>query len=154
MKSFQLILAFLLISFFAQSQVSINASTYLTLKDAFDVINSGGFTGNILITLSGNTNETSTAVLNESGTFGANYSSIVIYPTVQGITVSGTILGGPIIDLNGADHVTIDGRLNGVGGTPSLTIINAANSSLAGTSTVEIISSTTILKTGKLVIIK
>ena len=140
MKSFQLILAFLLISFFAQSQVSINASTYLTLKDAFDVINSGGFTGNILIALSGNTNETSTAVLNESGTFGANYSSIAIYPTVQGITVSGTILGGPVIDLNGADHVTIDGRLNGVGGTPSLTIINAANSNLAGTSTIRFIN--------------
>ena len=140
MKSFQLILAFLLISFFAKSQVSINANTYLTLKDAFDVINSGGFTGNILITLSGNTNETSTAILNGSGTFGANYSSIVIYPTVQGITVSGTILGGPIIDLNGADHVTIDGRLNGVGGTPSLTIINAANSNLAGTSTIRFIN--------------
>ena len=96
---------------------------YATVKDAFDAINAGTYTGVLHILLFGNTTEAATAVLNASGTGSASYSSLSVNPDAgSAITVSGAITGR-LIDLNGADNVTIDG-LN-TGGN-SLTISNTA----------------------------
>ncbi len=54
---------------------------------------------------------------------GGDYASLSIYPTVANVTLSGS-LQAPIIDLVGADHVTIDGRLNRTGTTRDLTLQN------------------------------
>ena len=75
--------------------------------------------------------------LNASGVGAANYTLVLITPT--GVrTVSGAIVAGsPLIDLNGADNVTIDG-LNSGGN--SLTISNTTASATAGTSTIRLIN--------------
>ena len=98
-------------------------ASYTTLKGAFDAINAGTHTLVITIGISGNTTETDSAVINASGTGSALFSSIVINPTGGAArTITGAITG-PLIYLNGADNVTIDG-LN-TGGN-SLTVSNTA----------------------------
>ena len=110
---------------------------YPTLKDAFDQINLGTHTGVINIGVCADTTETAPAVLNASGVGGANYTLVLITPT--GVrTISGAIVAGiPLIDLNGADNVTIDG-LNSGGN--SLTISNTTASATASTSTIRLIN--------------
>src|SRR5438552_15723378 len=94
--------------------VSVQGSTggpvsYATLKAALAAINSGTHTGAVTVTVVGDTNEgTSTgAVLNASGSGSASYTSIMIGPSGTR-TISGAISTN-LIDLNGADNVTIDG---------------------------------------------
>lgn len=116
-----------------------NGSTYTTLKSAFDAINSNATqTGNnIIITLTANTTETASAVLNAG-----NWNSLKIYPTVTGVTITGN-LAAPLINLNGADNVTLDGRVNATGSTRSLTIVNTNTGTTDGTSTIRFINGAT-----------
>lgn len=119
----------------ALAQVSLSATagtpnaSYTTLKQAFDAINSGTHQGAVTISITGNTTETATASLQASGSGTATYTSVQITPA-GGVarTISGSIAGA-LIELNGADNVTIDG-LN-TGGN-SLTIANA-NTTAAST---------------------
>ncbi len=107
-------------------------SSYFTLKDAFDAINAGTWTGDLTIKLKGSTLETATAQLNASGTGSANYSSVLIHPIRSNVVVRGN-LNGDIIRLNGADNVTFDGRVNTVGTTIDLTLTNLNTGSSANT---------------------
>ncbi|MFL6274081.1 MAG: FG-GAP-like repeat-containing protein [Blastocatellia bacterium] len=115
---------------------------YATLKDAFDAINLGTHQGTISIVISGDTSEAAPAVLNASGAGSALYTAISIQPTGGAArSISGAIAAGsPLIDLNGADNVTIDG-LN-TGGN-ALTISNTTASATSGTSTVRFIGGAT-----------
>ncbi|MCX6276531.1 MAG: hypothetical protein NT004_00360, partial [Bacteroidetes bacterium] len=101
-------------------------TVYLTLKAAFDAINLGTHQGVITVKINAGTNEIASAVLNASGSGSypniSSYTAINIYPTVTGLTISGAI-AGPLVDLNGADKVTIDGRVNQTG-SKDLTIVN------------------------------
>jgi Putative metal-binding motif/Secretion system C-terminal sorting domain len=109
---------------------------YATLKAAFDAINPGVIhTGAVAISILGNTTETAPAVLNQV----AGVTTISIQPAGGAArTISGAIVAGsPLIDLNGADNVTIDG-LN-TGGN-SLAISNTTISTTAGTSTIRFIN--------------
>ncbi len=115
---------------------------YTTLKAAFDKINSGTHQGDITIQIQENTVETASAVLNASGTGSANYASVNVFPTASGKSITGN-LATPLIDLNGADNVTIDGRVNGIGTTKDLIIANSSTSSVAGTSTIRLINDAT-----------
>jgi hypothetical protein len=99
------------------------SACYPSVKAAFDKINDGTHKGAIVVQINSNTTETATAVLNSSGTGNSSYTSVNMYPTAAGIEVSGSI-NGRIIDLDGADNVTIDGRINGSGASKSLSIIN------------------------------
>jgi hypothetical protein len=54
------------------------------------------------------------------------------------LSISGN-LATPLINLNGADNVTIDGRVNATGSTKSLTITNTSAVTTAGTSTIRFI---------------
>jgi len=101
---------------------------YTTLKEAFDAINlQGDQTGkNIEIQIAGNTTETASAVLNQPAT--ASWTSLTIYPTVTGVSISGNFIG-PLISLNSADRVTITGKLNKVGVSKGLTIEQQETSS-------------------------
>jgi hypothetical protein len=107
----------------AQAQVTVTGAhagsngSYSTVKKAFDAINLRDQTGfNILVGISDNTTETATAALNQG-----SWATLTVYPTANGKTISGTI-AGPLIRLNGADNVTIDGSYNGI--TQSLTFSN------------------------------
>ncbi len=110
--------------------VGATGANYETLKLAFDAINAGTIkTGVITLQLIDNTTETASAVLYQSGYTGAggvsNYSSVNIYPTTSNISITGNF-NSPIITLNGADNVTLDGRVGGVGTTKSLTLTNSS----------------------------
>ncbi len=94
---------------------------YGTLKGAFDKINDGTHKGEITIKVNVSTTETATAALNANGSGSANYTSVSIYPTTTGLSISGS-LNAPLINLNGADNVTLDGRVNATGSTKDLII--------------------------------
>jgi hypothetical protein len=107
-------------------------STYTRLKDAFDKINDGTHTGVLEFRINASTTETASAVLNGSGSGSASYTSLTIYPTVTGITITGN-LAASLIDLNGADNVTLDGRVNATGSAKDLTITNTNTGTSAST---------------------
>ncbi len=122
------------------AQVTVTGSTsvdgsFTRLGLAFTAINGEAQTGNtIVITVSANTTETATATLN-AGT----WTSLTIYPTTTGLSISGN-LAAPVINLNGASNVTINGRVNGSGTTKDLIITNTSTSGTAGTSTIRFIN--------------
>ncbi|MEI7983049.1 MAG: hypothetical protein WCI71_15465, partial [Bacteroidota bacterium] len=111
---------------------------YGTLKSAFDAINAGTHQGDVTVMINANTTETVTAVLNANSP-PSSYTSVNVYPTATGLSINGN-LAAPLIDLNGADNVTIDGRVNGSGTTKDLTITNNSTSATAGTSTIRFIN--------------
>ncbi len=108
-----------------------NSGTYENLKEVFDAINDGTHQGAIEVALGASTTETATCILNASGNGSANYSSVLIYPTVTGTSIGGAIASAPLIDLNGADNVTFDGRVNTSGNQIGLSIFNTDLNSLA-----------------------
>ncbi len=103
---------------------------YTTLKAAFDAVNAGLVAGVITIQIISSTTETTTAALNSSGTGLANYNSILIYATGSGYSINGNI-ANPLVNLNGADNVTIDGRVNVTGATADLSFINTSTAATA-----------------------
>lgn len=95
--------------------------TYRSLSGAsgaFDAINDHDQTGSdIQITIAGN-------ITTEPGTYSldqGNWASLIIYPKNENLTVSGT---GNILFLNGADNVTLDGRIDATGTDINLTFEN------------------------------
>lgn len=117
--------------------VNPGAGSYATLKAAFDAINAGTHTGAITVDIAGDTVETASASLNASGTGSASYTSVMITPT-GARTVSGAIAAGSaLVNLAGANNVTIDGL--GTGGN-SLILSNTTASATASTSTIRFIN--------------
>ena len=117
------------------AQVSLTATSgtltgsYTTLKAAFDAINLGTHQGAIVINISANTTEGITpATLNSKDADPASYTSILIQPAVDGVSISGNPAAGfGVIHLNGADNVTINGdNPNTAGTNRNLTINNTA----------------------------
>ncbi len=94
---------------------------YTTLGAAFTAINGGtAHTGAITVKIIADLNETTSAALTSAG----SYTSINIQPVGnRTITAnSGTGIAGALINLNGADNVTIDGV--GLTGSNTLTLQN------------------------------
>lgn len=93
-----------------------------TLKDAFTAINTntgGIYTNqNVTVSIVNNTTETSSAVLN-----GGIFTSCNIKPSNNSITVTAASGVQELIVLDGADNVTIDGRVGGAGAV-QLTVSN------------------------------
>ena len=130
---FSLLIAFVLFSSAAQSQITVSGSTgadgsYTDLTGAagaFFAINSSAQTGNNI------TVSVTADVLTEPGTTSLNasdWTSLTISPSGGAArTISGNVFG-PMINLNGADNVLIDG-LN-TGGN-SLTIENISIGTVA-----------------------
>lgn len=118
----------------AQNVVTVGSSgmDYLRLQEAFDDINAGNLQDEIILEIIDDCNETGTAVLYPSGYLGnSSYSSITIYPTGPGYSISGN-LNGPLIDLNGAANVIFDGRVD-QSGNPDLVITNTNTGTSAST---------------------
>jgi hypothetical protein len=109
----------------AFSQVTVAGSTgangsYAQLNLAFTALNGAGTQAgnNITIDITANTTETASASLNAS-----DWTSVTIRPSGGARIIEGSIVGA-IIKLNGADNVTIDGRIGGVGTNRDLTVRN------------------------------
>ena len=138
---------FLLLGFFCTNlfaQVSITATSgtlsgsYTTLKGTFDKINDGTHQGVITISITANTSETASAVLNNSGNGASSYTSVSISPSGGAArTISGSITTY-LIDLNGADNVTINGLNSG-----SNSLILQNTNTTAGASAIRFVSDAT-----------
>ena len=138
MGSFVLLLFAFSSTLYAQVVTVGVGGNYPTLKAAFDAINASTLTAPITIKVISNIVETAPAVLNHGST---STNSIRIVPDGGGFSISGAMpAGSPLIDLNGADFVTIDGLKDGVN---SLTIMNTTVSAIAGTSTIRFINGAT-----------
>ena len=81
---------------FVHQTVTVTASAgtaeptdYPTVKDAFDAINAGTHQGNVIVNVVTNTTETASAVLNSSGAGSASYTSVLVRPYNDGVTVAG-----------------------------------------------------------------
>lgn len=124
------------------SLIGPGPTAYATLGAAFTAINAGTHTGAVVVEVCGDTSEgATTATLNASG--GSSSYSVVIIRPVGGVarTISGaTTAGSPMIDLSGADNVTINGINTG---GDSLTIANTTVSATSGTSTIRFIGGAT-----------
>ncbi len=111
-----------------------NDADYATLADAFTAINAGTHTGTVMI---GICNDTTEPVGGASLTGAGGYTSVTITPSGARTVSAAVTAGSPLINLNGATNVTIDG-LN-TGGN-SLTISNTTVAATAGTSTIRLIN--------------
>ena len=125
-KSLLLLSSFIGIAAFAQVDVTASAgtgtATYATVKEAFDAINVGTHQGAINLTLTANTTETATAVLNRS-TGNSNFTSVSLRPaTGVTATITNATTAGPVLRILGS-NVTIDGSNNG-SDSRNLSIIN------------------------------
>lgn len=129
-----LLIVLAVLPFLANAQVSVTATAgtpgpvnYPVLKLAFDAINAGTHQGDIIITISANTTEPGIASLNGSGTGAARYTKVLIRPAPgTSPVVSGVFNRGPVIRLNGASNVRIDGSNNGTT-SRDLTISNTGS---------------------------
>ena len=121
---------------------------YTTVKLAFDAINAGTHQGAITIDITANTTEgTTPATLNSSGAGSASYTSVLLRPTADGVSVSGNPAAGfGVIQLKGADNVTIDGDNPNTGGiNRNLTVANTAVATVIGNSVIRIANATTVV---------
>jgi hypothetical protein len=136
---------------FGQVSVTATAGTtgptpYVTLGQAFNAINSGVHQGAITIDISNNTNEgTTPATLNSSGPGGPSYTSVVIRPMVDGAAILGNPPSGfGVIQLSGADNVTIDGDSPNLPGiNRNLAIANTAPNNVTFNSVIRVALNTT-----------
>ena len=96
---------------------------YTTLSAAFAAINAGTHTGVINVSILANTTEPADPVDLLRSNTPSNYTSITIRPSGnRTITGSGTTTNTSVIDLLGADNVTIDGDDPSTSGLQNLTI--------------------------------
>ena len=96
---------------------TLGPTVYANLGAAFTAINGGTHQGDITISVTANSVEAGPAILNSSGAGSASYTSVLIRPTVDAVNISGaTVTGRGLIELNGADNVTIDGDNPNSGG--------------------------------------
>jgi trimeric autotransporter adhesin len=145
-----ILLCFLSLAGYAQVNITATSGTlagsYTTLGAAFAAINAGTHSGAITVGISANTNESGPCVLNSGDAAPASYTSVVIRPTADGVTIAGaTTTGRGLIELNGADNVTIDGDNAGSAGTNrNLTVTNTAANTITFTSCIRIALSTLV----------
>lgn len=119
-------------------EVNATAATpygcYATVKSAFDAINLGTHQGAITIkVIAATVTETAPAVLYNSGVNPdgtSSYTSVHMYPTASNRLVTGAIVGA-LIDLDGADNVRIDGKVNGTGAVKNLILRNTSTDAAA-----------------------
>lgn len=95
----------------------------------FERINASDQSGrNIIITITSNSTAETGAVALGAGL----WTSLIIFPSASGLTISGN-LNNALISLDGADNVTINGSVNGTGSDIDLNIINNSTGTLAST---------------------
>ena len=148
MKKLLFLLIALLISGITYGQVSVTATagtvgptTYATVNAAFTAVNAGTHQGVITISITGNTTEPATSVPLLKSASPSSYTSIMIKPTGGDWTINSAATptaSKGVIELSGADNVTIDGDpLNT--GSRHLSIVVATNSS-TGTAAIRLSS--------------
>ena len=113
---------------------------YKSMSAAFNALN--GFTGIVNLQIIDNTTETSTIYYTKS----VSWTTLNIYPTVTGKTISGNI-SGAIFYLTAVSGMVIDGRLHNADGslngtTRDLTITNTGGATLLSAVTFMMVGNT------------
>ncbi len=132
MKTIIPILAFLFLSATLSSQVSLSGAlsgNYTDLWAAFSAISGGGGSGTVYVSITGDITTAQTATLSNT-----NYR--VIVRPVGNRTVTFTNLNTPLIHLNGARNIFIDGV------------------SLTGDTTIDLLISTATSSTGPVLLLE
>jgi hypothetical protein len=108
-------------------------ATYTSLSrfdGLFAAINANGLSGNLTVLVRSNTAEDGNQPLNQWSEYCGTGYKILIAPEDPSIkTLSGSLLGMGLIQLDGADRVTIDGRYNNTGTTRYLKFVNTYSGS-------------------------
>ena len=144
-------LLFAALSFFSVkmfSQVTVtggSTATYSNVNAAFAAINAGTHTGAITIDITASTTEPATPTpLAASGQGSANYTSIIMRPTVTA-TISGPMVTGRgVLEFDGSDNITINGDIVGGPVGKDLTIECSASNTVAATAAIRLIGRTTL----------
>jgi len=105
------------------ANIITDGTGYSTMKEAFDAINATPSQANreIEIKIGASVTEIATASLSDN-----NWKSLVIFPTTADLVIDAD-MGSAVIRLNGANNVSIDGRVNESGSTASLTVKNTSS---------------------------
>lgn len=120
-------------------------ASYTTVSDAFAAINAGTHTGNIGISVDGNTIEPAApTILAASGQGAASYTAVGIKPSVIATIAGATNAGYGVLNFDGADNITIDGSIAIGGSTQDLTIQNTSVSTAANVACIRLIGRTTL----------
>lgn len=142
------LLAFSSSELLAQVTVTATAGTantsYTTVNEAFTAINAGTHQGAITITVSANTTEPATPVPLLRSNSPSSYTSITIKPAGN-VTINSAASPAAnrgIIELAGADNVTIDGDDPATAGSRNLSIVSVT-SGTAGIAVIRLSSNST-----------
>jgi hypothetical protein len=108
----------------------IGNGSYTTLGCAFKAIRPAQASANIGVSITANRTETGTSTLHAG-----NWVSLEIFPTTTGLCIASLGVNAPLIDLNGADRVTVDGRVT-LAGRKDLTITGTISANTARSSTI------------------
>ncbi|MNK17587.1 hypothetical protein D3C87_357790 [compost metagenome] len=114
---------------------NVSPRTFATLRSAVTYVNANGLSGTgqaILEFSSGYTNEAmaSPIVINALPSASATLGLTIRPATGVSINLTGNLaIGRPLIDLNNADYITLDGRPSGLGTTSAITLENTVRSS-------------------------
>jgi len=137
---FTLFVAMFTVATFAKTVYTVGSigSDYATLSEAFAACTAADTDYEIQIKATTTEPATGATLANVAG------RTVLVYPTVSGCAISGTITTTgekAIVYINGADNVTIDGRLRNdageiTGTTPDLIIENTDNSTAAKNATI------------------
>ncbi|MHC1775295.1 MAG: hypothetical protein AB9834_07725 [Lentimicrobium sp.] len=102
-------------------------ASYRTLREAFNKISDGTHQGDIRVLVNCNTYEVSTVTAYQSSdpvnAPASSYNWVRVYPTQPGVRVF-CDMDAPLIQLDGADHITFYGSEDGMGTNRNLTIEN------------------------------
>ena len=93
-----------------------SGQTFTTLTGSgaagfFNAVNTRGLSGNVTLTVTSNITESGTVALQQ---WSGGYTITIRTATTSVKTLSGNV-SAPLFDLNGADNLTIDGRVGGSG---------------------------------------
>lgn len=146
-KQFKFVAFLMCVSVSLFSQVNVtggSSATYSTVNAAFAAINAGTHTGTITIDITANTTEPTTPIpLMASGQGSANYTSIIMRPTVSA-TISGVMVTGRgVLEFDGVDNFFLNGDAPGGPINRDLSIFNDAANTVANTAAIRFIGRTT-----------
>jgi len=130
------------------SQVTVtggSTATYSNVNAAFAAINAGTHTGAITIDITASTTEPLTPTpLVASGQGSANYTSIIIRPTVVASISGAPSTGRGVLEFDGADNITINGDIVGGPVNRDLTIENVNSPTVTATAAIRLIGRATL----------
>ncbi|RYD97575.1 MAG: T9SS type A sorting domain-containing protein [Sphingobacteriales bacterium] len=142
------LVAFSSVELYSQVTVTATAGTsntsYTTVNAAFTAINAGTHQGAVTITVNANTTEPATPVPLLRSNSPSSYTSILIKPAGN-VTINSAaspVANRGIIELAGADNVTIDGDDPATTGSRNLSIV-AATATTAGVAVIRLSSNST-----------